>query len=217
MSNDQSWTMLRGVVLFAASAFVIAACGGSVEFTAGAGGAAAGAPSAGASSSGGAGAGGAGAGGAGASGAGASSSGGASAGSGGGNPCAGASCPAIACAKGLKYASVPGQCCGTCVPDPDACSKAQFEYGYFRDQLLAAPGALSCSVNADCRYLSSNAACGAPCVSSAVSARAAAGIEQQLTQFATGNCSFCPAEQPPCSAPPAPLCIDGMCILGGYA
>jgi hypothetical protein len=134
----------------------------------------------------------------------------------GGNSCAYTSCPAIACGPGTKWASVPGQCCGTCVPDPEACSEAQAAYQDLRSQLLSAPGALNCGTTADCQFLSSSARCGAPCPSSAVSTAAAKSIEQQLNQFEAVNCSFCPAVEVPCVAPPPPFCAGGTCILGGY-
>jgi len=256
MARSLVWTMIRSAVLLTAGAWLLAACGGSVEFRADPGGAAGtsagGSVSAGASfggassgstsggntSSGGAGVdcthvactaigcgpglkpilepgaccttcvpdGSGGGGGSGSSGGGGGS---------GGNPCAITTCPRPLCARGFMYADVPGQCCGSCVPDPNACPNAQAEYRALRDKLLAAPEATSCSVGADCQWLATSAPCGDPCPSHAVSVKAAVMLEQQLANFAESSCSFCPATLPPCAAPPPPVCSAGQCLFGG--
>ncbi|MES1177038.1 MAG: hypothetical protein ABUL62_22135 [Myxococcales bacterium] len=239
MPNRNSWTMIRAALLFAASAAVISACGGSVEFRAGPGGAAGnaagGAPSAGA---GGSGVSGAGAGGladcghvacAGnavcglgyktvldASGCCTTCVPDGSGGSGGGDPCSGVACPAIACVGGTKYESAPGQCCGTCVQDPTACAQGQADYRSLRSQLLAASGTRDCAVNDDCRFLGGNASCDVTCEAYVVSNRAGPSIEQQLDQFALQKCSLCAATHPPCLTLPPPFCQAGQCRYGVY-
>jgi len=111
MARSLFWSMIRNAVLVTSGAWLLAACGGSVEFRADPGGAAGtsagGAVSAGASFGG--------------ASSGSTSFGGASSGStssgGAGVDCTQVACTAIGCGPGFKSILEPGACCPTCVPD----------------------------------------------------------------------------------------------------
>ena len=127
------------------------------------------------------------------------------------------SCPANLCPKGQTLKRLPGDCCPSCVPDPDACSQGAAAYQALLEQLLAQPSALSCSKDSDCTILAPNASCGDPCATHPVSVTAAMSIEPQLSQLAGDQCAGCPALQVPCTSSFPVLCIDGTCAFGGRA
>jgi hypothetical protein len=108
-----------------------------------------------------------------------------------------------------------GDCCPSCVPD-DVCTLGQQGYDTLRQKLLAQPGAMACKVSNDCTLLSGNAYCGDECSQVPVNAAAAQGIDDQLSTYATNNCSTCMPVYPPCAAPLPPVCAQGQCVTGSY-
>ena len=132
----------------------------------------------------------------------------------GGMTCPGP-CAGQICENGMKSQPVPGACCAfTCVPDPAACANGQAAFRTLRDQLLAAPDALSCSKDSDCQLEASHIQCGDQCPSQPLSVAAAPKIEAQLSQFETDHCSTCMSVIAPCVPPRPPACIDGTCVTG---
>jgi hypothetical protein len=138
------------------------------------------------------------------------------AGAGGSGGCAGAgACPAIDCIQGYTLEQTAGACCPTCVPDANACTQGQQGYEALRQKLLQASGVLACKVTSDCTTLSGNAYCGDECAATPVNVTSAPGINNQLSSYATDNCSTCTPEYPPCAAPLPPACENGFCVNSG--
>jgi hypothetical protein len=133
-------------------------------------------------------------------------------GTGGGNVCD-VACPLIACGKGFTFS--PSGCCGSCVPD-DACTLGQQGYETLQAQLIAQPGAVACKVDQDCALLQGNAYCGNACAEVPVNAAALQSIAEQLSTYATNDCSTCTPVQPPCAAPLPAICNQGQCVAGAY-
>ena len=114
----------------------------------------------------------------------------------------------------MKPEPASGCCAFTCVPDPDVCKEGQTDYRVLRDQLLAEPNALSCTVDTDCKLLATSLYCGDACAALPVSVAAAVDFESQLSQFAATRCSTCMPIQPPCAFSVPPSCINGSCVSG---
>jgi hypothetical protein len=220
MSKHHSWTSIQRVALLAASAAILPACGGSAELSAGASGGARSVSSAGSGGNQSAGSGGDQSAGSSANQS-AGSSGDQSGGSGGNqsgdsagaSDCFDTSCPANVCSKGMKLELIAGSCCGSCAPDPEACSEGQAAYVELIDQLLAAPGALSCASDADCMWVAGSAQCDQPCLPRVVNVASAPGLRQAVRQFETENCSTCSPIDSECASITHPACSDGSCVL----
>jgi hypothetical protein len=98
----------------------------------------------------------------------------------------------------------------------DTCSKGQQGYAALRQNLITQPEALACKVSKDCTLLSGNANCGDQCSQATVSVAAAQSIDDELSAYASNNCSTCTPIYPSCPAPPPPSCVQGVCVPGSY-
>jgi hypothetical protein len=135
-------------------------------------------------------------------------------GAGGAGGCTGAfACPGVVCAKGFMSQQQAGSCCPTCVPS-DTCSKGQQGYAALRQKLLAQPEVGACKVSKDCTLLAGSANCGDSCSHTPVSAALAQSIDDELSAYASNNCSTCTPIYPPCAYPVPPSCVQGVCVLG---
>ncbi len=138
-----------------------------------------------------------------------------SGGSGGLGGCASTiACPPVDCAQGYTLEQTAGECCPSCVANASTCSQGQQGYTTLRQKLLQGAGVLACKVNSDCTLVSGNAYCGDQCAATPVNVTSAPGINNQLSSYATDNCSTCTPLYPPCAAPLPPVCENALCTTG---
>ncbi len=121
-------------------------------------------------------------------------------------------CPPIDCVHGYTLEQEAGECCPSCVANAEACTQGQQGYTTLRQKLLQASGVLACKVDSDCTVLSGNAYCGDECSATPVNVTSAPGINNQLSSYATDNCSTCTPMYPPCAAPLPPVCENALCV-----
>ncbi len=120
-------------------------------------------------------------------------------------------CPGIACGSGFHLEMLAGECCASCVQDPNDCSKQQALYQDFKKQLVEKYSSYGCKTANDCTVYWDKNQCGAGC-GVVMPTAAIPNLDTNLQSYAAQNCSpKCPFVVPPCEAPAGPFCFNGRC------
>jgi hypothetical protein len=123
--------------------------------------------------------------------------------------CSNALCPAIACGSGSHLELLAGQCCPTCVQD--SCEAQRAGYQAFRQQLVEKYSSFGCMTSNDCTVYYEKNQCGVGC-GIAMPTAAINNLDGNLQSYAQSSCSpNCMFAVQPCPAPPAPICVRGLC------
>jgi len=127
--------------------------------------------------------------------------------------CSTVDCPPLSCPTGTHEGQTKNPCCNECIassPGAGTCEDGQAAYATYLQQLLGSTTSSSCNVDADCKLVSLDNACGVSC-GTAVSVRGAPSVVASATAYANAHCGACAAPSP---CPPVERfarCAGGTC------
>ncbi|HWZ90599.1 MAG TPA: hypothetical protein VNW92_17185, partial [Polyangiaceae bacterium] len=122
-------------------------------------------------------------------------------------------CPTLSCASGNHVATLPGQCCPTCVLDPagQACADGQKAYSAFRTALVSKYQALPCRIDSDCIVVEFTNDCETVCGGIELPSSQSSALVSMLNDAAAMDCATCGARESSCAVPPLGSCINQRC------
>ena len=130
--------------------------------------------------------------------------------------CSVVDCPPLDCAAGTHSTQPKGTCCRVCSPNPtpsasDTCEEGQAGYDSYVAQITASLGAGTCTQDGDCRLVVIDNPCSHGC-GTAVAARFAETLKQDLNDYAATHCAACPTGGAACpSTERTAFCTGGVC------